>query len=133
MSLHSSSLTRRRVRHEARHEDGRDAWQVAPRELVRIAVPRREGRLLQPIEDESGLEKGAAKLVQGSVKVPMRLRLTGHPGSLPRWYHQVVAQLHGVPRDLHPIVASLCLRAKAHGVAVEGGVLHGEDEPPTRR
>ena len=83
------------------------------------------------IEDESGPEEGAEELVQGAVKVPMGLRLTGHPGSLPGRHHEVVAQLHGVPRDLHPIAAGLCLGAKAHGIAVEGRVLHGEDEPPT--
>ena len=63
----------------------------------------------------------------------MGLRFAGHPHSLPGWHHEVVAHLHGVPRDFDPIAAGLGLGAKAHGIAVEGRVLHGEDEPSSRR
>ena len=63
MLLESGSLSWRRIRHEARYEDGRNAWQVAPGELVGIDVLCREYGLLQSIEGESGPEEGAEELM----------------------------------------------------------------------
>src|SRR5215207_10612680 len=131
-SLDSGSLCFHRVRYKARHEDGRNSWHVAPRQLVRIGVPRLKCRLFQSIEDESSLKESTEELVQGAVKIPVWLRLAGHPRSLPGWHHEVIAHLHGVPRDFDPIASGLCLGAKAHGIAVEGRVLHRKDEPPSR-
>jgi hypothetical protein len=132
-SLDSGPLSSHRVRYKARHEDGWNAWHVAPRQLVRIGVPCLECRLFQSIEDESGLKECTEELVQGAMKIPVRLRLAGHPPSLPGWHHEVVAHFHGVPCDFDPIASGLCLGAKTHGIAIESRVLHRKDEPPSRR
>ncbi len=104
---------------------------AAPGRGLALAVPRREGRLLQRVEHEASAQEGAEQLAQRPVEVRLRRRLAAQGDALAPERRQVARQLQRVARRPLPAVVG-ALGHVRHVQAVEAGVHDREDEPPAR-